>query len=80
MYKNHGSKKYIRNLGIYFWSYICCLIAGRASRLRQSLMSFFYHKFFDKRDAFNGSSSFTAICTYMTHPPLAPPTVVSLNS
>jgi len=67
MYRKHESKRHIRNLGIFTWSYICCSRTGKASRRHQM--------FFDKRDAY-GPSSFTAICTYMTHPHLAPPIVV----
>jgi len=67
MYRKHESKKRIRNLGIFTWAYISRSKTGKACRR--------HRKFFDKRDAY-GPSSFTAICTYMINPHLAPPTVV----
>lgn len=71
MYRDLEIKEDITDLSIYTWSYISCSKRGKASRR--------HRKFFDKRDTY-GPSSFTAICTYMTHPHLAPPTVVNLNS
>ena len=67
MYRKLEGERDIKNLGIYTWAYICCCKTGKASRRHQ--------KFFDKQDAY-GPSSITAICSFMTHPHLAPPTVV----
>ena len=56
---------YLRHLGPYDWTYVYG-VTGRASRLHQT--------FSDKCDLY-GPSDTTALCSYITHPSLAPPVI-----